>query len=312
MVPQWDLLNLLAEAGEQEPTFTLRMRTEAVELLRDGRRVRGVRYRTADGATGEITADLTVGCDGRSSMARDQVALPAKRYPVPMDVWWFSLPRRPNDESGGLLPVAGHGRMVVVIPREDHHQIGYLTRKGTEQHLRERGIEAFRRDLGELLPWLADRVDELESMDQVKVLDVKLDRAKRWHVEGLLCIGDAAHAMSPIGGVGINLAIQDAVAAATILAEPLRRRDIAPGTLARVRLRRLVPTTAVQLLQRIIHRVMVAPVLRGRRAGPPKPLVALLRRFPALSIVPAYLVGIGIRPEHAPRNTRRSTSTPNR
>jgi len=305
MVPQWDLLNLLAEAGAAEPSFTLRMRTEVTGLVRESGRVQGVVYRTADGATGEIRAALTVACDGRSSIARRQADLRPREFPVPIDAWWFRLPRKPEDNPSALMPHAGPGRFAVVIPRPDFHQIAYIARKGTDPQLRARGIEHFRRDVAELIPWLADRVDALTSMDDVKHLDVRLNRLNRWHVDGLLCIGDAAHAMSPVGGVGINLAVQDAVAAATLLAGPLRRGVVTPAALAKVRSRRLLPTILVQSLQRLMHRVVVVPIINGRRTGPPRPALAILRRVPQASYIPAYLIGVGLHPEHAPAFARR-------
>lgn len=305
MVPQWDLLNLLAEAGQEEPTFTLRMRTEVTELIRESGRVRGVRYRTQDGASGEIRAVLTVACDGRWSVARQQADLRPKEFPVPIDAWWFRLPRTPEDHPSALTPRAGTGRFAIVIPREDFLQLAYISKKGIDPQLRARGIERFRQDVAELMPELRDRVGALESMDDVKHLDVRVNRLNRWHVDGLLCIGDAAHAMSPVGGVGINLAVQDAVAAATLLAEPLRRGAVTSADLARVRARRLLPTILVQALQRFLHRALVAPIIEGRRMGPPKPVLALMRHVPRASFVPAYLIGVGLRPEHAPAFARR-------
>ena len=305
MVPQWDLLTMLAEAAAEEPTFTLRMRTEATDLIRENGVVRGVRCRTADGATGEIRADLTVACDGRWSIARQQAELRPKELPVPIDAWWFRLSRKESDRPTALMPHAGAGRFMVVIPREQHLQLGYLGRKGSDPQLRANGVTRFRRDIAELIPWLADRVDEVESMDDVKFLDVRLNRLNRWHVDGLLCIGDAAHAMSPMGGVGINLAVQDAVAAATLLAEPLRHGRVTSRDLAKVRARRLLPTVAVQTLQGIMHRAIAVPIVAGVRNGPPKAFVRLMRRFPAASVVPAYLIGVGLRPEHAPPFARR-------
>ena len=305
MVPQWDLLNLLADAGKQEPSFTLRMRTEVTELIRESGRVQGVRYRTQDGTTGEIRADLTVACDGRWSIARQQADLRPREFRVPIDAWWFRLPRRPEDNPSALMPYAAEGRFVVVVPREDFLQLGYFARKGTDAELHARGIERFRADVAEAVPWLADRVGELHSMDDVKYLDVRSNRLLRWHVDGLLCIGDAAHAMSPFGGVGINLAVQDAVAAATLLAGPLRRGTVTPATLARVHTRRLLPTIVTQLLQQLLHYAIAAPIVDERRTGPPKPLLALLRHVPQVSFVPAYLIGVGLRPEHAPDFARR-------
>jgi 2-polyprenyl-6-methoxyphenol hydroxylase-like FAD-dependent oxidoreductase len=305
MVPQWDLLNLLAEAGRKEPAFTLRMETEAAELIRESGRVAGVRYRTSDGETGQLRADLTVACDGRSSMAREQANLHPKEFSVPIDAWWFRLPRDLGERASALTPRMRRGRFAIVIPREGFFQIAYIARKGADRQLRAEGIESFRKGLAELLPLLADRVDTLQTMDEVKHLDIRLNRLHRWHVEGLLCIGDAAHAMSPIGGVGINLAVQDAVAAATLLAEPLRDGSVGSDHLEKVRRRRLLPTVLVQGLQRVLHRAVVAPVVNGRREGPPKPVIALMRLAPKASFIPAYLIGVGFRPEHTPEYARR-------
>jgi len=304
MTPQWDLLDLLADAGRREPTFTLRMSTEMTDLIREGDRVCGVRYRTADGATGEIRADLTVACDGRESVARRQAGLRPKEFAVPIDAWWFRVPRMPDDRPSALAPHAGPGRFAVVIPRETFLQVAYIGRKGADPELRARGIEAFRQDVADLIPEFRDRVDALASMDDVKHLDVRVDRLRHWHVDGLLCIGDAAHAMSPVGGVGINLAVQDAVATATLLAGPLERGSVGPSELAAVRARRLLPTVAVQTLQRALHRALVAPLVEGRRPGPPRAVLALVNRLPQLSVVPAYLIGVGLRPEHAPAFAR--------
>ncbi len=305
MVPQWDLLDLLADAAREEPSFSLRMRCEVTGLIREDGRVRGVEYRTADGSTNAIHADLVIGCDGRWSIIRQQADLRPREYSVSIDAWWFRLPRRPDDNPSALMPHAGPGRFAVVIPRPDFYQIAYIGRKGTDAQLRARGVEAFRRDIAELVPWLADRVGELASMDDVKHLDVRLNRLDPWHIDGLLCIGDAAHAMSPVGGVGINLAVQDAVAAATLLAEPLRQGTITQETLAGVRSRRLLPTILVQELQHLMHEVVVEPIIQERRMGPPKPVLALLKLVPQVSYVPAYLIGVGFRPEHAPAFARR-------
>ena len=300
MVPQWDLLDLLADAGRRERGFTLRMSTEVTGLLREQGRVRGVVYRRPDGTTGRLEADLVVGCDGRRSTVRRQAGLQPREFRVPIDAWWFRLPRTAADTASALTPRAAPGRFAVVIPRTDFLQIAYIGRKGMDPAVRARGVEAFRRDVAELMPELSDRVGALGSMDDVKHLDVRVNRLHRWHVDGLLCIGDAAHAMSPVGGVGINLAVQDAVATATLLAEPLLRGAVTADRLRAVRNRRLVATVAVQSLQRLLHRGLVRPILDGRRTGPPKPLLALLHRVPRTTSVTAYLIGVGFRPEHAP------------
>lgn len=301
MVPQWDLLNLLAQAAEAEPTFTLLLEHEVTGLLRDGTRTTGVRYISPDGG-GELRADLTVACDGRGSVVRAASGLPVREWPVPFDVWWFRLPREGSVEAS-LIPRTAPGRLLIMIPREGYFQIGYLIPKGSDASLRARGLEAFRAEVAAMAPEADTSV--LKSWDDVKLLDVKLNRLKRWHSDGLLCIGDAAHAMSPIGGVGINLAVQDAVGTATLLAEPLRRRAVTEDDLAGVRRRRLPATVITQGIQRVMHRALVAPVFRGADPEPPAALATVLRKLPWLSVIPARVIGVGIRPERAPAFARR-------
>jgi 2-polyprenyl-6-methoxyphenol hydroxylase-like FAD-dependent oxidoreductase len=225
-------------------------------------------------------------------------------YPVNFDVWWFRLPHE-EDTQFSFLPRVGPGKALGVIPREGYYQIAYLGPKDTDAELRARGIEAFRRDVGALLPDMTHSVAALKSMDEVKHLDVRVDRLRRWHIDGLLCIGDAAHAMSPLGGVGINLAVQDAVAAATVLAEPLRRHHVTERDLAAVRRRRLLPTAVTQAVQRMLQRSLLGPLLRGADPTPPAALLGVVQRLPWLSFVPAYFIGVGVRPERAPAFARR-------
>ncbi|MDQ2628204.1 MAG: FAD-dependent oxidoreductase [Actinomycetota bacterium] len=302
MVPQWDLLNLLAESAQTEPTFTLRMQTEVTGLLHENGRVAGVRYQGPDGP-GELRAGLTVACDGRWSIARHEAGLRSREFPVNFDVWWFRLP---NDRAAEptLLPRLGPGRAAIMIPREGYFQVAYLGLKGGDAALRERGIEAFRREVVELIPEAADAVGALRSLDDVKHLDVRVNRLRRWSVDGLLCIGDAAHAMSPVGGVGINLAVQDAVAAARILAEPLRQGHVTNRDLAAVHRRRILPTVVTQTVQRVLHRGLT-PILRGKNLTPPAAFGAVIDKLPWLAAIPAYLVGVGVRPERAPAFARR-------
>jgi 2-polyprenyl-6-methoxyphenol hydroxylase-like FAD-dependent oxidoreductase len=324
LVPQWDLLGMLADAASAEPTFRLRMNTEVTGLRRQGGKVTGVTYRTVDGdgadlggpeaATGvdvggELAADLVVAADGRSSTVRAAAGLRPREFGVPMDVWWFRLPRYEEDPAG-LVGRIGSGRAVVLIDRGDYFQCAFLIRKGLDRELRAEGIESFHKQLAAMMPWLADRATTVTSLDDVKLLTVRLNRLRGWFRRGVLCIGDAAHAMSPVGGIGINLAIQDAVAAAAILAEPLRHGTPSRWRLARVQARRWLPTAVTQGVQRIIHKALLGRALSGDLqligAGGtlPRP-VRLLQRFPWLQVVPAYFVGIGIRPEHAPASARR-------
>ncbi len=305
MVPQWDLLTLLAEAGRDEPTFTLRMNTEVTDLVHEDNRVVGVRYSDPEGP-GELRADLTVACDGRASMARHASGLPVRELPVNVDAWWFRVPTK-VPVAPSLTPTFGNGTFVVAIPREGYLQMAYLGSKGTDAALRERGIDAFRRDVVDLIPQLADTIDTLKSMADIKHLDVRLNRLFRWHTDGLLCIGDAAHAMSPVGGVGINLAIQDAVATASLLAGPLKRHRVGVHHLAAVRRRRLLATVVTQRLQQLLHKRLIGRVLDGVRSPrPPKALQALFAALPQLSAIPAYIIGVGVRPERAPAFARRT------
>ncbi|MEW2479557.1 FAD-dependent oxidoreductase [Mycobacterium sp. NPDC049093] len=301
MVPQWDFLDLLADAGRAEPNFTLRMQTEVTGLLREGERVTGVRYTSPDG-DGELRAELTVACDGRSSLVRREAGLNTRDYPVPFDVWWFRLPRT-EDGQYSLIPRTAPGRALIMIPRTGYFQVAYLIPKGSDAGLRARGLDAFHAELAELIPE-ADP-GALTSWDDVKHLDVQLNRLPRWHREGLLCIGDAAHAMSPVGGVGINVAIQDAAAAARLLYQPLREHRVTGSDLAAVQRRRTLPTVITQGFQRILHRRVIAPVMAGADITPPGALLKIVHRFPQLTTIPAYLVGTGVRPEHVAAPARR-------
>ncbi|MCH9736063.1 MAG: FAD-dependent oxidoreductase [Actinomycetia bacterium] len=306
MVPQWDLLNLLAEAAAAEPTFTLRMSTEVTGLLRESGRVTGVRYQGPDGP-GELRADLTVGCDGRTSLVRHDAGLQVREWPVGFDVWWFRLPRFGADASYTLFPRIAPGKAMIVIPREGYLQIALLIPKGSDAQQRARGLDAFHADVLELLPEAGDTVKTITTLDDVKHLDVRLNRLRRWHTDGLLCIGDAAHAMSPAGGVGINIAVQDGVGAARLLAAPLRRGRVTERNLAAVRRRRVVPAAVTQAFQRQLHTRLLEPILRGGDTmAPPAALARLLELAPWLSVIPAYVVGVGVRPERAPKFARRT------
>ena len=309
LVPQWDLLDLLAEAGKNEPTFTLRMQTEVTGLLRDGDTITGVRYLGPDGP-GELRADLTVGCDGRTSTVRREAGLAAREYPVPFDVGWFRLDSK-CEVKYQLTPRSSPSLTLLLIPREGYFQAGCFLPKGGEQQLHARGIDIFRSEVAELVP--EGSVQNLTSWDSVKVLDVRVNRLRRWYKEGLLCIGDAAHAMSPAGGVGINLAIADAVATAGLLANPLLTRRLTTRDLAAVQQRRNLPAAVTQAVQQVLARFLIPVVLRGEIKQPPAVITnAAARLFgliPSLAVIPAYAVGVGLRPEHAPQFARRTESS---
>lgn len=296
MMPQWDFLNFLAERGRRESGYTLLMRTEATGLIEEDDRIVGVRARDDDGEL-EVRADLTVACDGRHSTLRAAAGFTPTVLGAPIDVLWFRMSRRPGDiaETGGRF---GAGVILVMINRGDYWQCAYVIPKGSVESVRARGLPLFRDGLAAFAPMLADRVGELRSWDDLKLLTVSVDRLPTWWRPGLLCIGDAAHAMSPVGGVGINLAIQDAVATANRLAVPLRERRLADSDLATVQARRRWPTKATQAVQLFMQNIVIAPTLG--RSGPPRaPLaVRLMARWPWLRRLPARLIGMGFRPEH--------------
>ncbi|MFI4973955.1 MAG: FAD-dependent oxidoreductase [Caulobacterales bacterium] len=292
MMPQWDFLNFLAARGSAFPEFRLMMRTEAVDLVRANDRVRGVLAHTPEGAL-EITAPLVIGTDGRHSTVREKAGLKVVDLGAPMDVLWMRLPRHPGDE-GASLGRAAAGHIFVMIPRGDYFQCGYVVAKGEAGAIQARGLDAFRREIGEIAPMLRDRTDALRTWDDVRLLSVAVDRLERWFAPGVLCIGDAAHAMSPVGGVGINLAIQDAVATANLLYAPLRAGAVADADLERVQRRREWPTKVTQSVQTFIQRRAIAPTLAGSTPRAPAPL-RLLNAIPWLRRIPARAVGLGAR-----------------
>jgi 2-polyprenyl-6-methoxyphenol hydroxylase-like FAD-dependent oxidoreductase len=312
MMPQWDFLNFLAAAAAEEPGFTLLMSHSATGLIRDGGRVRGIRLRRPDGGEEDLRADLVVATDGRHSALRAAAGLAPVEFPVPFDTWWFRLPRHAEEagEVAGLIPALGPGEALIALNRTDYYQIAYLAPKGADARIRAEGVEGFRRRIAALRPDLADRVDAIGSLDDLHWLDVRLDRLRSWHLNGLLCIGDAAHAMSPAGGVGINLAIQDAVAAAKLLAPALLRGTVSAEDLEKVERRRRPPTVIVQTAQRLMHRAIFGPVMAGKRTRIPGIVILLARRLPAIRGLMPRLIGFGPLPEHAPAFARRAGASP--
>ena len=296
LMPQWDFLNFLAEKARRYPSFHLRMQAEATDLIEDGGRVTGLRA-TTPARTLVAQADLVVGADGRHSTVRRCAGLEVEDIGAPIDVLWMRLPRRPSD---GTAPLGrfGAGKIFITLDRGDYWQCAYVIPKGGFDEIKAKGLDAFRAAVAEIAPQFGDRVRELGSWDDIKLLTVKIDRLRRWHRPGLLCIGDAAHAMSPVGGVGINLAVQDAVAAANILAAPLRAGTLRERDLAAVERRRRFPTRATQRMQVFMQNNLLRAVLASQAApSPPWPL-RLIGRYPLLQRIPARLVGMGFRPEH--------------
>ncbi|MBJ6126036.1 FAD-dependent oxidoreductase [Microvirga splendida] len=295
-MPQWEFLDFLADHARAYPHFRLRMLAEATDLVEEQGRVVGVRVSTSDGPL-EVRADLVVAADGRRSVLRAKAGLEVMDVGAPMDVLWMRVSKHPGDPSQ-LLGRIEAGQMLVMIDRGDYWQCAYLIPKGSLERLRQEGLPAFRANLVKVASFLADRVEELRSWDDIKLLTVAIDRLKQWYEPGLLCIGDAAHAMSPVGGVGINLAIQDAVATANILGPLLKRGPVDAEQLALVQKRREWPTRMTQRLQVLLQNRLITPVLNS--AGPVSPprLVRWLARWSLFRRIPARLVGIGFRPEH--------------
>ncbi|WP_439692752.1 FAD-dependent oxidoreductase [Curtobacterium sp. SP.BCo] len=318
MVPQWDLLDLLVTAAREEPSFAISTGLAATGTIEENGVVTGVHLRPYrdvrtpgddDGDAEELRADVVIACDGRDSVLRTAAGLHPRSFPVPFDTWWFRLPREPGDAATALVPAFAGTDVLLSFPRPDYHQVAYFAPKGSDPALRAEGVAAFRQRVARLRPDFAGRVDAIGSMDDVHVLDVRMDRLTRWWRPGLLCIGDAAHAMSPAGGVGINLAVQDAVATAAILVPALRSGHRGAGldaALAAVQRRRSVPARVVQTAQGVLHRVVFERAFAGRlQAGPPKLPVLLARSVPPVRGLYACGIAFGPLPEHAPAWARR-------
>jgi len=296
LMPQWDFLDFLATHARRYSSFHLLMEAEVTGLLTGENRITGVQANTPDGSL-LVEADLVVGADGRHSIVREQARLPRKEFGVPIDVFWMRLSKKMSDSTTTLGRIAA-GAIFVTLDRGDYWQCAFVIPKGSAEAARQAGIESFRSLILRVAPEFSDRVVELTDWEQIKLLTVTVDRLEEWCRPGLLCIGDCAHAMSPIGGVGINLAVQDAVAAANILAAPLRNGAPSLADLEKIQKRRALPTYLTQKLQMIVQDRVMTRVLALTR-NPKPPLAAkLLDRFALLRRIPARMVGIGFRPEH--------------
>jgi 2-polyprenyl-6-methoxyphenol hydroxylase-like FAD-dependent oxidoreductase len=296
-MPQWEFLNFLAEQGRRYPTFHLRMEAEVTDLILEGGRVAGVEAKTPEGRL-RVEAGLVVGADGRSSTVRELAGLESVELGAPMDALWMQISKNPADPGQTFGRIAA-GQILVLIDRGNYWQCAYVIPKGAFEDIRRRGLPGLRDAIATLAPFLRDRVGELIDWSEVKLLTVKVDRLRQWYRPGLLCLGDAAHAMSPIGGVGINLAVQDAVAAANILTLPLRRGAATPEHLRAVQRRRELPTRVTQGIQVFMQNRVIRNVLASSQQPVSLPrALRLLRRWRWLQRIPAYLVGLGVRPEH--------------
>jgi len=296
LMPQWDFLNFLAGEAKRFPAFDLRMEHQATGLMQDGDRITGVVARTADGNEVRITADLVIGCDGRHSVTRDSGHFEVKGSGVPIDVLWFRLKRRAGDPEQ-LLGRVNYGRALILINRGDYFQSGLIIPKGSFPAVQEQGLNAFRKTLRTIAPFLEERADDLTNWDQIKLLTVQINGLRTWRRPGLLCIGDAAHAMSPAGGVGINLAIQDAVATANLLAGPLREKRVTENSLASVQARREFPTRATQFMQTQAHRGLARIFEQTGPLKAPWQLKAVTS-IPGVQHLMGRMIGMGFRPEH--------------
>ncbi|MFC8132429.1 FAD-dependent oxidoreductase [Streptomyces sp. NPDC057302] len=307
-LPQWDFLDFLLAEAEKYPNFRILRNSEVTGVIEDGERVTGLRYRDAEGER-ELRADLTVAADGRRSALRETAGLKSRVFGSGMDILWFQLTKKPDD-PGGMVGRLSDGQLVVRIERQAHWQVAYTVRKDGYDEVRARGLDWFRENLAELVPFLADRVHEVGSWDDVKVLDVQIDRLDRWWRPGMLCIGDSAHTMSPIMGVGINLALQDAVAAANRIAGPLREGRLTDKHLESVQRRRTLPTVGTQRLQRFLQSRFLEPWVRGEGKSTTPVVLRILKRLPVLQAGPARTMAIGMRPEHPVPALRKPSALP--
>jgi 2-polyprenyl-6-methoxyphenol hydroxylase-like FAD-dependent oxidoreductase len=294
-MPQWDFLDFLSSEATRYPSFTLRMGWEATGLINENGVTTGVRANTPDGPV-EIPATVTIGCDGRHAISRDAGHLPLNDEGVPIDVLWLKIARQPSDPENALGYI-NYGRLIILINRNDYFQVGYIIAKGTFPQIQQAGIPAFQQSIERIVPFLAGRTTEIDSWDKVKLLTIQVNRLQEWSSPGLLCIGDAAHAMSPVGGIGINIALQDAVATANILTEALLSNSLTQHHLRQVQDYREPAVRNTQRVQVFAHRILDR-VLRDN--GPIKPPLALriLTHIPGFQNLPARFVGVGLQPQH--------------
>ena len=296
LMPQWDFLDFIKEQAAHYPAFHLIMEAEVTELIEEGNTIVGVKAKTPDRDI-EVRATLVVGADGRRSIVRERAGLQIESLGAPIDVLWFRVSRQPGD-PGQVLGRFVPGRILVMLNRDEYWQCAFVIRKGAFEEIKRRGLEAFRADITSAAPFLKDRVSELTDWEPIKLLTVLVDRLRKWYRPGLLCIGDAAHAMSPVGGVGINLAIQDAVATANILARPLSENYVSLSHLQKLQWRREFPTKVTQWAQVQVQERILSTVLGSQQQVQAPWVIRLFKRFPILRRIPARLIGIGVRPEH--------------
>jgi 2-polyprenyl-6-methoxyphenol hydroxylase-like FAD-dependent oxidoreductase len=306
-MPQWDFLNLLAEEAARYSTFRLLMQADVTGLIEETGSVMGLRANTPDGPL-EVRAGLVVGADGRHSTVRSHAGLSVEEFGAPMDVLWFRLSRSTSD-PGDPIGRFDAGRIFIMLNRGEYWQCGFVIPKGSRDRFRGQGLPAFRNAVAQRAPFMADRVGELHDWEPIKLLTVQVDRLRQWYRPGLLCIGDAAHAMSPVGGVGINLAIQDAVAASNLLAAPLRDGRLTTEDLCRVQQRREWPTRMTQRVQLMIQNRVIRPALSGSDRFSPPFAIRLLALVPFLRRIPARMIGLGFRPEHVHTSAPKTAHT---
>jgi 2-polyprenyl-6-methoxyphenol hydroxylase-like FAD-dependent oxidoreductase len=295
-MPQWDFLNFIVEHAQRCPAFNLKLEAEVTDLIEEGNSIVGVKIKTPEGEL-EIRADLVVGADGRHSIVRERAGLEVESLGAPIDVLWFRLSRKPEDPGQALGRFVA-GKIMVMLNRDTYWQCGFVIPKGGLDEIKLRGLDAFRADITSIAPFLSDRVGDLRDWEEIKLLTVMVDRLRKWYRSGLLCIGDSAHAMSPVGGVGINLAIQDAVAAANILWRPLSVGWVSLSHLQKVQWRRELPTRLTQWAQVQVQKRVLGRVLGNSQQVAAPSLLRLFKKFPVLRRIPARLIGIGVRPEH--------------